>query len=177
MKNLKLIVIMLIAGILILPNLVAAKDFGKIGFINLSRVFFEYEKSKNLKKSLEDKAKKKDSERKNMVDEIKKMRDEAELLSDKARAEKEPQIEAKIRALQDFDNKTKDVIAKESSEASQAVLQDIETVVNDYAKKENYSIVIDTEAMLYGDDAFNLTDTVIKILNGSYSKSPSEGKK
>ncbi len=168
MKYAKILVTTLVIGLIAPISVTFAEGQQKVGYVNLTRVFFEYEKSKELKKSLEDKAKLKDSERKRMVDDIKRLKDEAELLSDKAKSEKDPVIDDKIRTLQEFDTKTKEEIAKEGSSSSGEVLDDIEGVINDYAKKQGYSMIIDSEALLYGDDAGNLTDPVIKLLNDGY---------
>lgn len=182
MKSLKFFVVSIVVALFLLPSVSRGEGTGKTGFVNLTRVFFEYDKSKELKKALEDKAKQKESDRKKMVDEIKRLKDETELLSEKSRAEKEPQIDQKIRTLQEFDGKTKEEIAKEGSESSQEVLADIESVISDYAKKENFNLIIDAEALLYGEDSINLTDTVIKLLNDGYKnktlpKSKKEDKK
>ena len=56
---------------------------------------------------LEDKGKGKEDERAKMVDEVKKLKDEQALLSEKAKAEKQGAIDTKIKALQDYDTKTR----------------------------------------------------------------------
>ena len=63
---------------------VAASD--KIGYVDLARVFDEYQKTKEFDKSLETKGASKQSDRDKMVAEIKKLRDEAELYGERLRA-------------------------------------------------------------------------------------------
>ena len=59
----------------------AAAD--KIGYVDLARVFDEYNKTKDFDKQLEGKGASKQAERDRMVADVKKLRDEAELLSAK----------------------------------------------------------------------------------------------
>ena len=47
---------------------------------------------------------------------------------------------------------------------------EIEKVVSDFAKKENYALIYNDRVLTYGDKGFDITDQMIKLLNDSYSK-------
>ena len=88
-----LLVMLLIAAS---PAFAAAE---KLGYVDLAKIFDEYEKTKSFDKSLETKGTAKQAERDKMVAEVKKLRDEAELLGAKAKEDKQAVIDEKIKKL------------------------------------------------------------------------------
>jgi len=139
----------------------------KMAVVNLGVVFDEYYKTKEADKALEEKANAKKSERDKIVADVKKMRDELELLSDKAKEKKQADIDEKIKTLQEFDNNATQELRKQRDENLRVILQDIDTVVSDYAKKNKYDIVLNERALAYADKAYNVTDDILKLLNGA----------
>ncbi len=137
----------------------------KLAYVDLAKVFDEYSKTKESEKALEAKGKAAEAERSKMVEEAKKMKDEQALLSDKGKAEKQPAIDAKIKALQDYDTKTRGELVKERNDALGGIMKDIEKVVNDYAKANGYDLVLNSRMMLYGADQYDLTSQILAKLN------------
>lgn len=137
----------------------------KIGYVDMAKVFAEYNKTKDSEKGLEEKGKAKEADRKKLVDELKKLKDEQALLAEKAKAEKQVLIDQKIKSLQDFDRQTRDELIKERNDKLGGILKDIEKVVNDYAKEQTYDIVMDSRMILYGGEKYDVTAEVIKRLN------------
>ena len=137
----------------------------KIGYVDLAKVFDEYKKTKEYEKSLEEKGKTKEVERKKMIDEIRKLKDEQALLSDKAKAEKQKGIDDKIRILQDFERKTQAELIKERNDLLGGILKDIEKVVTDYSKETGYDMVLNSRTLLYGAEQYDLTAETVARLN------------
>ena len=54
----------------------------KIGYIDLRRAFYEYEKSKSFDEELRSVTEERDAQRNQMIEELRKMRDESEFLGD-----------------------------------------------------------------------------------------------
>ncbi len=158
------VLIVFVLGIVLTPQILFAKDL-KIGYIDLAKVFDQYSKTKDSDKALEKKGKGKEGERKALVEEIRKLKDEVALLSEKARAGKQPQIDEKIRALQDFDRKTREELVRERNEMVGNILRDIEKVVTDYSKKEGYDVILNSRMLLYGNEQYDLTDEILNKLN------------
>ena len=100
-----------------------------------------------------------------MIDEIKKMRDAQALLNDKAKADKQPAIDDKMRGLQEFDRKTRDEFVKERNDSVGNILKDIEKIVTDYAKQEGYDLILNSRMLLYGKEEMELTGEILKRLN------------
>ena len=148
--------------------LYAAGD--KIGYVDLARIFDEYQKTKEFDKSLEAKGAQKQADRDKMVAEVKKLRDEAELLSAKAKDDRQALIDDKIKNLQEFDRVTRDSLRKERDNMVRDILKEIETVLQDYGKNQGYSFIFNDRVLVYKSEQADLTTPVIKVLNDSYAK-------
>ncbi|HTL71160.1 MAG TPA: OmpH family outer membrane protein [Candidatus Eisenbacteria bacterium] len=142
----------------------------KIGYVDLARIFDEYQKTKSFDKTLEAKGSSKQGERDKMVNEIKKLRDEAELLGAKAKDEKQVAIDEKIKTLQDFDRNTRDALRKERDGMVRDILKEIETVIQDYGKAQGYSFIFNDRVLVFKSEGSDLTNQIIKTLNDSYAK-------
>lgn len=137
----------------------------KMAYVDLAKVFDEYKKTKDAEKTLEEKGKVKEDERKKMVDELRKLKDEQTLLSEKARGEKQATIDAKIKVLQDFDNKARNDLVKERNDMLGGIMKDIEGVVSEYAKASGYDIVLNSRMLLYGAEQYDVTADILGKLN------------
>jgi len=142
----------------------------KIGYVDLARVFDDYQKTKTFDKSLEAKGSQKQADRDKMVADIKKLRDEAELLGAKAKDEKQAAIDDKIKALQEFDRTTRDALRKERDQMVRDILKEIETVIQDFGKAQGYSFIFNDRVLVYKSEGSDLTPQVIKALNDSYAR-------
>jgi Skp family chaperone for outer membrane proteins len=156
------------AGVLIggVSDKAYAKEL-KVGYVFMAKVFDEYQKTKDAEKVLSEKGKTKEAERKKMIDELKKMKDEQALLSDKAKAEKQGALDVKVKALQDFDLKTRDELMKERNDMLSSIMGDITKVITDYAKAGGYDVVLnsDPRVMLYGAEGMDMTAEILQRLN------------
>ena len=147
-----------------------AQAADKIGYVDLARVFDEYNKTKEFDKSLESKGAVKQADRDKMVAEVKKLRDEAELLSAKAKDDKQAVIDDKIKALQDFDRNTRDALRKERDGMVKDILKEIEVVIQDFGKAQGYGYIFNDRVLVYKSEGNDLTNQVIKVLNDNYAK-------
>ncbi len=149
-----------------------AESQGKIGYIDLSKSFDEYQKTKDFDKELEAKGDMKQQEREKLVQDIRKMRGELELMNKNAREKKETDIESKIKSLQDFDQEAKTDLTKERDNMVKDILKEMSDVIKEYGEKNGYSIIVNDRVLLYGDSGMELTNEIIKILNDKYKTVP-----
>ena len=173
MKNL---FIGILAGIFIfcIPAQLFAESQGKIGYIDLSRSFDEYQKTKDLDKELEGKGDMKQDQREKLVQEIRTMRGELELMNKNAREKKEADIEAKIKYLQEFDQEAKTDLTKERDNMVKDILKEMSDAIKEYGEKNGYSIIVNDRVLLYGDSGMDLTSAIIRILNDRYKTMPAK---
>ena len=147
----------------------AAADIGRIGYVDLARVFDDYLKTKEFDKSLEAKGAMKQVEREKMVAEVKKLREEAELLSAKAKEDKQVLIDEKIKTLQDFDRTTRDALRKERDGMVRDILKEIEGIIQGFGKTQGYSFIFNDRVLVYKSEGSDLTAQVTKTLNDAYT--------
>ena len=143
----------------------AAKEPGKIGYVNLSLVFDTYEKTKKFDKELEQEAEQKRKERDVLVQAVKKLRDEIELLSQDKRGPKQGEIDEKIKQLQAFDKDAREVLRKKRETMLREILQEIDVVVKEFGDKEGYDYILNDRVLLYKDEASDLSQKIIQKLN------------
>lgn len=146
----------------------------KIGFVDVEKAFNEYEVTKQNDARLKEEGKAKTNERTGMVEEIKKLREEAELLSEEARKEKEKSIEDKMKMLREFDERTKDELRSKRDFLLKKIFDDIRETIEEVGKAENYSLILNDRALLYKQDAFDMTSKVVQKLNEKASKKAAE---
>lgn len=168
MKRVMAVAVAALFAVGLFSGVIAEKAYAKelkIAYVDLAKVFDEYKKTKDAEKSLEEKSKVKEDERKKMIDELRKLKDEQALLSEKAKAEKQTTIDAKIKVLQDFDNKARNDLVNERNNMLGGIMKDIEKVVNDYAKASGYDMVLNSRMLLYGAEQYDVTADVLGKLN------------
>lgn len=141
-----------------------AKDI-KMAYVDLDKVFEEYNKTKDAYKALDNKLKDKELERKKMVDEIRRLKDEFELLSDKGKEEKQATIDEKMNALSEFDRKAKDEFKKERVNAIREISNEIDIVIQDFGKTQGYDYIFSSRAFVFSKDEYDITEEIVKTLN------------
>jgi len=141
----------------------------KLAYMDLGKIFDDYNKTKDLDKQLEAKTSAKQAERDKLVSEIKKMKDDLDMSADKDKAKKQAAVEEKLKKLQDFDKNSREVLRKDRDDMARSVLKEIKDTIDEIGKKEGYKFIFDSRAILFGNDADNLTDRVLKILNDKYA--------
>ncbi len=162
--------VLLVAGLTLFGVSEGQAAGEKIGYVDLARIFDEYQKTKEFDKSLESKGAQKQADRDKMVAEVKRLRDEAELLSAKAKEDKQAAIDEKIKVLQDFDRNTRDSLRRERDTMVKDILKEIEAVIQDFGKSQGYSFIFNDRVLVYKSEGSDLTAQVVKALNDSYSK-------
>ncbi|MGB3114490.1 MAG: OmpH family outer membrane protein [Candidatus Omnitrophota bacterium] len=154
---------LLVIGVLALP-VIAAQE-GKIGYVDLRKAFYEYEKTKTFEDELNKITDDRQKDRNTKVEKVTKLRDEMELSSGSARNNKQKQVEDAITDLNEFDLETRQMLLNKKNDMFRQVIDDIQKVVEDIGKKGNYDFVLDSRNIMYSQEKFDLTEEVIKRLN------------
>jgi outer membrane protein len=141
----------------------------KLGYVDLSRLFDEYGKTKDYDKVLEEKQKLYESERDAKVKEIKGLQDKYNLLSEKEKEKQRDSLEKKVQSYQQSDQQKQTDLRKERDEKIKEILKDIEEAIRQYAEKENYTFVFNDRVLVYQDKSLDITDKISDILAKSYT--------
>jgi len=148
----------------------AAQAADKFAYVDLSRIFSEYYKTKDYDKVLSDKENTYTADRDKKVNEVKQFQDKLSLLSDKEKEAKKGEMETKIKTLQDYDRQKQTDLRKEQDDKMKEILKDIEDVVKDYSAKQGYTMVFNDRVLVYQDKTLDITDPIIKLLNAKGAK-------
>jgi outer membrane protein len=148
----------------------SAQAADKFAYVDLTRIFSEYGKTKDYDKVLTSKENAYNTEREKKLSEIKQLQDKINLLSDKEKETKKPDFDAKIKGLQEFDRQQQTELRKDQNDKMKDILKDIEGVVKQYAEKEGYTMVFNDRVLVYQNKSMDITDQVIQILNKAPSK-------
>jgi Skp family chaperone for outer membrane proteins len=142
----------------------------KFAYVDLSRIFSEFGKTKDYDKALSDKESAYGKEREKKVNEVKQFQDKMNLLSDKEKETKKTDMETKVKALQDFDRQNQTDLRKEQDEKMKEILKDIEDTVKKYSEKEGYTFVFNDRVLVYQNKTYDITDKIVDLLNKGYKK-------
>ena len=137
----------------------------KLGYVDLRRAFYEYEKTQTLEKQLNDETETRQGERTKMIDKLTKLRDESELLSGKAKTNKQAAIDAELGKLQEFDRDTRQSLLNKKNDMFREVIEDIQKVVEEIGEKEGYDYILDSRNIMYAKPDYDLTDEIVSKLN------------
>jgi len=142
----------------------------RIGVVNLDRILQEYKRTKISDQKLGEIYKSKQAEREKLVAEIKNMKEELVLLNEQSRQERQQAVDQKLKGLSEFDKTSVDSLQKEREQAINEILKEVEETVSSYAKEKGFDLILSSRAVLYELQAMDLTDEILRVLNGRYGK-------
>jgi len=168
MKKIALYFLAVVLTVLLIKTNVFAAD--KLGFVDLSRIFSEYSKTKDYDKVLGDKEQAYNAERDKRVAEIKSFQEKMNLLSDKEKEAKKTELDNKVKAVTDYDRQQQTDLRKDQDEKMKEILKDIEEAVKQYSEKEGYTLVFNDRVLVYQSKTLDITDRIVEILNKTPKK-------
>ncbi len=142
----------------------------KLGHINLKKVLDDYDKVKHGEDELLKQAEEKNKQREKLVKEIKNLREKIDLLKDKKKEKKQQELNEKVKKLQDFTYQTRTSLRQDRDEKFREIMEGVKDVIEEYGQSRSYNIIIDDTLLFYKDEALDVTDDVIRILNQRYKK-------
>lgn len=163
-KRTAVVLAMVLITASLLSGVAYAAD-GKVGYVDLRRAFYEYEKTKDLETGLTSFTGERQTERTAKVQELTNLRDAAEMLKGDAREKKQQAIDGKLMELQEYDRTTRQDILNKRNEMFREVIEDIQKVVEEIGKKNGYSYILDSRNIMYAEKSLDLTDEALKELN------------
>jgi len=142
----------------------------KIAYVDLSKVFDGYQKTKEFDAVLQSEGEAFQKERDAMIQKIQDAQSKLALMKDAEKAAMQADIEKQKNDVVAYDKEKRTQLAKKRDDKVREILTEIQNVVSDLAKKEGYTYVLNDRVMIYGNPQFNVTDEVSKTLNDSYKK-------
>ncbi len=143
---------------------------GKIGYLDLSKIFDDYGKTKEYDKILEAATKDYEKARNEKIEKLRSAQDKLALLKDEEKTKLEADIEKQKNELLEFDRQKKTDLTKQRDEKIREILLEIEKIVREFAEKEGYALILNDRVLIYGKPTGDITDKVMKIMNEEYNK-------
>ncbi|MCX5700497.1 MAG: OmpH family outer membrane protein [Candidatus Omnitrophica bacterium] len=163
MKKLAMFICGLVLASFVFTAVALAAD--KFAYVDLSRTFGDYYKTKDYDKLLTAKENSYTGERDKKVNEFKSLNDKYSLLSDKDKEAKQGELESKAKVIKDFVTQKEGDLRKEQEEKMKEILQDIQNAVKGFSEKEGYTMVFNDRVLVYQNKSMDITDKIIAILN------------
>lgn len=141
----------------------------KVGVVDLQRVLLESSRGKVAKDLLATNTQSKKDELEKAAAKLKKKQEDFEkkaaILSTSAKEDMLRTLQGQQMKLQQMYQQFRQDIQKQDSDLTQAILKDIEPILQKLAKKEKFNLVLEkTESgILYAPDKIDLTDRVISL--------------
>ena len=141
----------------------------KYAYVDVAKVFDEYQKTKDNDQVLQASGKKKETERDSLVLEIRQMKDEMVLLADDAKLKKQEVLNQKIKTLQDFDMQAKQELGEQRNKVVRDIFKDIDDAVQRFGERKGIDFILNERALLYRNSKYDVTAEVIQEINKDYS--------
>jgi outer membrane protein len=169
----------------------AASAQGKVGVIDLRKVFDDYHKTKTADARLKDQAADLDRERKVMMEQYQKATDDYkaslegandQAVSSDEREKRKKTAESKLldikkleQDISQFDRQARSTLEEEQRKYRDRILGEIRTLINNKAKAAGYTVVVDSAAetinktpvVMYTNGENDLTTAVLADLNAN----------
>lgn len=158
-----------------------AKAELKVGVVDLYRVLNESEEGKKavteLQNMLESRQKTLEEKQKKIVALKEEYDKKKSVLSEDARKAKEEEIDRLSRELQRTAADYQVELQKKQNEITQSMLKEIRQIINDFAQKEKYNLIIEKaeQIIIFVTPDVEITDQIIALFNQKTSQT--KGKK
>ncbi len=142
-----------------------------IGTVDMQKALRTVEAGKKAKQQLETIFNKKKQELQTEEQNLKKMHDEFQkqsmVLSEQARVKKQTELQQKLAAFQETTMRSQQELQKKEQELTAPIVNKIRTIIQDMAKKKNYSVVLEKNenSVLFSLEKDDLTEDVVKEYN------------
>ena len=142
----------------------------KFAYIDVEKIFDEYEKTKKFDQDLQQQGKAKQEKRDAIVNDIRRLKDEQALLSEDKKKEKQADIENRLKELDAFDEAAKKELGEKRNGIMKEILNDIDGVLRQYGQRKGFDFIFNERALLYKNSKYDQTPEVLKELNEAYRK-------
>ncbi|MDD5491295.1 MAG: OmpH family outer membrane protein [bacterium] len=142
----------------------------KIGYVDIASIFDQYSETKKNKLVLEKEIKSKQDTIQKMSDEVKNLREELDAqqstISMEDKKNKAQEIDRKAQELQKFTEDSESELSKKESDLTQNILAKIYAAVQQVGKEKSFSLILDKNNVIFGIDSWNITEDVLKAVEG-----------
>ena len=167
-----LLVVVLLIGYHFLFN---TKSYS-LAYVDSAKLMTEYKGMADVKKIFE--AKEKvwqatiDTLTQELQNDIKKYEKERGKMSEREKKTSEELLGRKQQQFMQFKEASKNKVAEEEQKITNEALTKINSIINDFGKASNYTIIFGTVTgnIVYAKETINITDHILEVLNNQYEQ-------
>lgn len=152
----------------------AAQERIRIGFVDIQRVIAESQAGKRAKDRFQAQIKKAEADVQRERQDLERMRADLDkkgpLLKDEERRNLEGDFQKRSVILQRTMGDYQQDLRQKESEMMADILKELEGVVNDLGKAENFTVILERSQILYSDQGTDITNKVIESYNSRAKK-------
>lgn len=141
----------------------------KVGYVNLEMVFDQYKKTAESRDEFEKERESQQKEIAKKQEELRKAQESYEKQKDILKPEEKKKSEEEIQKLQqefyNFVGAANQKLDEKKNQLIEARLKEIQQAIKDFAIKEKYDFILNSQAVFYGPEGTDITDQIIKYLN------------
>jgi len=142
----------------------------KIGYVNYLEVIEKYKKTEDYDSVLEERRGQEEKKFEKRKDKIEKMRDKLNLMAESEREKEKEKLADEVRSFREDERAVFIDLRKERNEKMSEIVEDINKIIEEYAKKNKFDLVMHENAILFGNKTFDITAQILKLVNKSYRK-------
>ena len=157
-----LIVFLFVLGISIHTVYAEKAGEGKIAYVDIRRLFDAHPKTQEYDKALDEKYAAFEAKHKERIEQIRSEQGKLSLLKDDEKNKLQTKIEKDKADLSVYDRQNLTDLQREREEKLREISLEIEKIINDFAAKEGYSLILNDSVLLYGNESLNVTDQVLQ---------------
>ncbi|MBD3246511.1 MAG: hypothetical protein GF333_05815 [Candidatus Omnitrophica bacterium] len=146
-----------------------AKDM-KIGYVDVFKVFNEYEKTKEYDAVLEKKKEEKEAQLQEKKEKIEQMQNKLSMMKEKEQGTQREKIAEAVKEFKSIERESFIDLKKTRDERMKEIVEDIDKVVEEFAQEEGYDLIVNGNAVLYGSGNLDITDQILKKVNQRYGR-------
>lgn len=162
--------IVLILGLTIFVSFTCFSKELKIGYVDIIKVFNEYQKTKDYEVQLDEKKRKVEKELSKKREEIEKLSNKLSLLKEEEKNEYQDKIQEKMKEHQEIARKAQVDMKKIVIEQMTEIKKDMDKIIENYAKKKGFNLIVTGNSVLYAAKSMDVTEDILKISNKQYKK-------
>ncbi|MCM8763951.1 MAG: OmpH family outer membrane protein [Candidatus Omnitrophica bacterium] len=141
----------------------------KVGYVNIEMVFDQYKKTAESREEFEKERENQQKEIAKKQEELRKAQESYEKQKDILKPEEKKKSEEEIQKLQqefyNFVGLANQKLDEKKGQLIENRLKEIQDAIKDFAIKEKYDFILNSQAIFYGPEGADITDQIIKFLN------------
>lgn len=156
--------------------LVKDKSADKIGYVKNGELINGFKGMKEAKEIFDEKKTKWDMQLKSMesnyTSEVQKFYEDSATLSVSEIIERKVKIKSLEQEVYQFVNKMNQSNTEEDKKLTEGILNQINSFVSDYGKKNEYKIIFGTTSsgnLMYAEDNMDITEEILNVMNQNYT--------